>query len=208
MTINSTSVILSRFNYILSQAKNKKQPLTDTVVHLEQFRASGFTGHHLAYATHFNSDGPLETALDMMKHLTWGSPKARYILDQINTWALELENGRIKKILITEDIPICAYFYELLCKALYIRCETMHSGLSDAQRADLNTEFNDVDSDLVVLIAMYQVNSQGANMDKACRRVIVATSAINAAIEFQAIHRPARVSTALLLSMVYRLTQH
>ncbi|KFY24849.1 hypothetical protein V493_04993 [Pseudogymnoascus sp. VKM F-4281 (FW-2241)] len=158
-----------------------RKVLTDAVEDLSILRANGFTAMQLASIIRLPSDGPLETAADMIRILTFGSPKARYILREVLAWTFPGSQlpAEPRKILITEDLPVNAYFWELLLRGVYIRAEVLHSGLQNSERSQLISEFNDPASDLAVLILMYQVSAQGANMDGSCHRVIVATSAVN-----------------------------
>lgn len=48
---------------------------TDTVGDLATLCANGFTAIHLAHIVQLLSDGPLETAVDVVKILTFESPK-------------------------------------------------------------------------------------------------------------------------------------
>lgn len=55
---------------------------------------------------------------------------------------------------------------------MYVESAVLHAALSDAERIQLVARFNDPDDQLLVLIIMRAVSSQGVNLDKCCRRVI------------------------------------
>lgn len=107
-------------------------------------------------------------------------------------------DGGRNKLLCSKDIPVSAWFIETVLKSIYIRAEVLHAGLNDRQRIALIREFNDPHSDLMVLVMMYRVSSQGANLDGACHRVCSVTSAINLPLELQVHHRPIRVGNPFL----------
>jgi hypothetical protein len=85
MVINSTAVALSRFNLVCSKIKTGVLVLTDTIRDLAKLRVNGFTAVHLAHIVHLPSEDLLETAVDLLRILTFGSPKARYILHKVAT---------------------------------------------------------------------------------------------------------------------------
>ena len=103
---------------------------------------------------------------------------------------------RPRKLLLTEDIPLTAQFWELCVNFVYVECAVVHAGLSDTKRIDLVSRFNDPEDSLVVLVIMHSVSSQGVNLDKSCSRVIVVTNAPNAPLEWQSWGRIIRVFTS------------
>lgn len=134
-----------------------------------------------------------KTRIDEIAYMVDGSPLARYILGQIRDYVLADED-KPEKLLIAEDTPLVAWFWELLIQWTYVGASVMHSALSNEDRQKLVVAFNDPNSDLLVLIIMYLVGSQGTNLDGACRRCVVATPGINAPMEVQAWGRIIRVS--------------
>ncbi|OAF63117.1 hypothetical protein VC83_00674, partial [Pseudogymnoascus destructans] len=176
MTVNAVSTMLSRFHDTLENT-------------------TGFTGLQLAHATLRAGDRLIKDATDLLRHLTFGSPKLRWILKDVTDHCLKQKpDGGRSKLLCSEDIPVSAWFIETVLKSVYIRAEVLHAGLTDAQRIALIQEFNNPHSNLTVLIMMYQVSSQGANLDGACHRVCSITTAINLPSELQVHYRPIRVS--------------
>ncbi|ELR08416.1 hypothetical protein GMDG_08637 [Pseudogymnoascus destructans 20631-21] len=195
MTVNAVSTILSQFHDTLDNTKVRKKRLDDTVATINVLRAQGFTGLQLAHATVRKGDRVIKDAADLIHHLTFGSPKMRWILKDVMDHCVKRRpDGGRNKLLCSEDIPVSAWFIETVLKSIYIRAEVLHAGLNDLQRIALIQEFNDPQSDLVVLVMMYQVSSQGANLDGACHRVCSVTTAINLPSELQVHYRPIRVS--------------
>ena len=108
-------------------------------------------------------------------------------------YVLGADSGQQRKLIITEDIPLVAWFWEIVYRYLYIETEVLHSGLNNEARWSLVQSFNNINSPLKVLILMYNVGAQGVNLDQCCCRVLVATAAINASPEIQAWGRVIRV---------------
>lgn len=94
---------------------------------------------------------------------------------------------------MTEDVPMNAYFLEVVCKLIYVEAAASHANLSDLERDNLVNRFNNPEDTLTVLIIMYQALSQGVSLDSCCCRVVVATLAPNALFEIQAWSRVLRV---------------
>lgn len=69
------------------------------------------------------------------------------------------------KIIITEDTPLIAWFYEIVLRFLYVEAEVLHSGLSQPDRISLVRRFNDAKDPLKALILVYTVGAQGVNLD-------------------------------------------
>lgn len=137
---------------------------------------------------------PIDTRANRLKYLCWGSPKLRLLLRQVRDVVL----GQNTKLLITEDTPIVAWFFELVLQFLHVECYVMHADLSNQERQELVERFNDKNSTLKVLILMYNISAQGVNLHKAAYHAFVATGAINAGVEIQAWGRLIRVSHLLL----------
>ncbi len=100
-----------------------------------------------------------ETALDCVKVAVRQSPVLRYILHYIKENILERRSDeKLKKLLITESVPILAYYHELVLQFLGFNCRTFHAGLSQEARKDLVADFNsDGDQSCQILIQMYTV---------------------------------------------------
>lgn len=97
------------------------------------------------------------------------------------------------KLLVVEDIPLCAKFYEGALRAAWIHCETLHSKLNYKQRQNLINDFNNKESTLQVLMIMVDVASNGLNLQKASKRVISMVPAKRANPQMQAENRVLRV---------------
>ena len=164
---------------------------------MEGYRAKGLSVDWLVQMTARDGDADIEvdnsTRLEKLCFLAEGSPTLRYIIYQLRDYVLGPDSSQQRKLLITEDIPLVAWFWEMVCRYLYIETEVLHSGLNNEARWNLVQSFNDVNSRLKVLVLMYNVGAQGVNLDQCCCRVLVATAAINASLEIQAWGRVIRV---------------
>lgn len=69
----------------------------------------------------------------------------------------------------------------------------LHAVLSDTERVQLVARFNNLADNLLVLVIMHSVSSQGVNLDSCCCRVQVVTNAANAPNEWQSWGRVIRV---------------
>ena len=190
LTIASASVLLSRFDRML-----RKIHRNTLVEDLTMFRQQGISAHHLIFLTRRAGEPSPTTGLTKLQSLCFGSPTLRYILHQLRTYVLPTDfNAPPKKLLITEDVPLNAWFWEVACNFVYVEAEVLHAGLTDHERVALVRRFNDSTDSLTVLIIMYQVSAQGVNLDACCARAVVATPAINAPSEIQGWSRIIRVS--------------
>lgn len=136
---------------------------------------------------------------EMLLFVVW--PTLRYILSQIRDYVLPTKaDGAYEKLLITEDLPSLAWFWEIALKFVYIDAAVLHANLDSNERQVLQNRFNDPKDSLRVKIIMYSVSAQSMNLDKACSRVLVATPAVNAPLELQAVHRVIRVSILFTFS--------
>ena len=139
-------------------------------------------------------DATPDTAFEKLKFLTFSSPALRFILHQVTTYVLPQSTiEKPRKLLLTEDIPLTAQFWEICVNFVYVKCVVFHSGLINLKRVELVARFNDPDSPLLVLIMMHSVSSQGVNLDQYCSRVVVVTNARNALLEWQSWGRIIRV---------------
>jgi hypothetical protein len=96
------------------------------------------------------------------------------------------------KLLIVENVPLIAWFWEIACQSLLVETTTMHSGLDMRSRSKTVREFNQKGG-LKILIIMYDVGGQAINLQRQCHHVIVATPAISFAKFLQAVGRVIRV---------------
>jgi hypothetical protein len=189
LTVASSSVLLDRFERTMRHAGR-----TGLVEDMSLLRDKGFNAFNIIPLVKRDGDGDITTGLECLRFLTYGSPKLRYILYKIHSYVLQNTTaGKYRKFLLTEDIPLSAHFWEMVCNLTYVETAVLHSGLSDQERVDLIRRFNDPKSTLLILCIMYNVNAQGANLDTCCSRVLVVTAAINAPLEVQAYSRVIRV---------------
>ena len=159
---------------------------------MQIFRAQGRTVDWIINMTAKEGDPSTETRLEKLRFLAEGSPTFRFILSQIRDYVLST-GQKPNKLIITEDTPLTAWYWEVVLNFLYIETEVLHSGLTNPERWALVKKFNDEKSSLRILILMYNVGAQGINLDPCCPRVLVATAAINASLEIQAWGRVIRV---------------
>ncbi|OBT75776.1 hypothetical protein VF21_05558 [Pseudogymnoascus sp. 05NY08] len=191
MTLLSTSTHLDRLEVSL-----RKAGLTGRVTDMRGLRERGFNAFDFADLIRRDGDSEyLATGQEYLEFLTYGSPKAKYILREINTYVLpKTPEGKGEKLLLVEDVPLAAEYWEMVISLIYVESAVVHSGLSEEDRVELSKRFNDKDDPLRILIIMYAVNAAGVNLDGSCSRVIVLTPAVNYAVEAQAFSRLLRVS--------------
>ena len=163
MGIISCSTKLARLHYQLKNAE-----LNTRVTFVNQLREKGLGAEWLAVMTYEHGDPAYKSREDLVRFLTDGSPKLR-ILYAATRRTCFVERS---KLLVVEDLPLNAKFYEDSIRALWIHCETAHSKLTQSQRQKLFDAFNDSSSTLQVLIIMVDVASQGLNLQKASNNVI------------------------------------
>ena len=192
LTMSAASTHLDRFENTLTRAGK-----SGLVGDMNILRDNGFNAFDMVPLLRRPGDNnQLVTGADYILYLCQGSPKLRFILEQISSYILPKEvDGRYNKLLLTEDIPLTAFFFELVLNLTYVETAVLHSALTDEERVNLIKRFNNEDDPLRILIIMYSVSAAGANLDPACCRVIVVTPAINSAIESQAYSRVIRVCT-------------
>lgn len=201
LTIASFSLMLNRLNRTMQQLG------MDTLVYsISRFRAQNITGHKIIPLVARRGDPQPITGFEKMKMLTYGSPKIRYLLHQLHTYSLPRDlTDRPRKLLVTEDIPMNTYFFEMVCKLMYVEAEVLHANLGDVERVNLVNRFNNPQDSLTVLIIMYQVSSQGVNLDSCCCQVVMATPALNAPLEIQAWSRVIQVCHDEIFPTLYNV---
>ncbi|KAI0471343.1 P-loop containing nucleoside triphosphate hydrolase protein [Xylaria cf. heliscus] len=136
-----------------------------------------------------------DTHIGWMKLVARNSPILRYILYYIHENILtRKENGPINKLLIIEQNPMLAFYYELVLQFLGFECRCMHAQLSQDKRQQLVDSFNSSKySSCQILIQLYTVGFAGTNLHKNCSRVLVASQSYSLPVQWQAIHRVIRV---------------
>ena len=169
---------------------------------MEGYRARGHSADWFIAMTHQLGDPSTGSRAEKLQYLAEGSPTLRYLLSQIRDYLLQPHpEGKAIKLLVAEDTPIVAWYWEMVSRFLYVDARVLHSGLTNEERRKLVEDFNTPSASIKVLIMMYNVGSQGTNLDPCCSRVIVATGAINASLEIQAWGRLIRVSAVLQIAL-------
>ncbi|KAI0026280.1 hypothetical protein F4780DRAFT_719220 [Xylariomycetidae sp. FL0641] len=187
MSIATGSPNLSRLSAVLGHIGKDIDAKT-----VQQMRQAGWT-----LFTMFRYFRPVgarlcRTAYGWIAEASRATPALKFILSMAQRTVL---GNPSSKILIIEDSPIMAYYYELILRFMMFRCETLHAGLKEWERAQLTAQFRSKDPDSPqILIQTYQVGSQGVNLQGACHTVIVTSPAPNLATEEQAVARVIRVS--------------
>lgn len=157
-------------------------------------RTKGFNAHHFVSLVKRRGDAETSTGREKLQFLAFGSPALRYILHQVRTYVLpQTAEGKTNKLLLLEDVPLSAQFWEMVLNFVYVETGVLHSKLSDGERIELVKRFNDAEDSLSILILMHSVSAQGMNLDACCCRVLVITNAINAPLEWQGWGRVIRV---------------
>ncbi|KAF2166007.1 hypothetical protein M409DRAFT_23735 [Zasmidium cellare ATCC 36951] len=205
MSIAAASNLLSRFErQIVEFTKGNTN-----VESIKNWRDSGLDADMLLYIANDGdtirkgkkSERP--SRAERLSKLTEGSPKLREILIHIRDYVLpkEGEKGplRFRKLLITEELPLVAWFWELALNFLHVHTQVLHSELEEHEREFVVDQFNNPPADgdlshLTVLVLLYTINASGVNLDWDCNRCIVATAASSAPLEIQAWSRLIRVS--------------
>ncbi|KAJ1326705.1 SNF2-related protein [Microdochium nivale] len=135
-----------------------------------------------------------KTAVEYLAMAVRRSPILRQILAYIKNNIVNRDPGeKIRKLLITEDIPVLAWYYEIVLQFAGFNCRVLHSDLTNIQRQELVEDFNSPSSDSCqILIQMYKVGAVGTNLHHNCSRVIVASQSHSLRMQSQAIHRVIR----------------
>ena len=136
----TASVTLKRFDESM-----RAMGLSTLVPGISHLREIGFNAHHFLQVAARKGDPLAETGFAKLKMMTHGSPKARYILSQLRKFVVSSslkQPGQKNKFILCEDGVAVAFFWEILCRFVYIDCETLHAGLSNVERAALVKRFN------------------------------------------------------------------
>ena len=142
---------------------------------MEGYRSKGHTVDWLIEMTARDGDIDPKTSSRIAKlcFLAEGSPTLRYIIHQLRDWVLDgqADLKPPRKLIISEDTPLVAWFWELACNYLYVQTEVLHSGLNNEARWNLVQSFNNPKSAVKVLVLMYNIGAQGVNLDTCSCRV-------------------------------------
>ncbi|CAA9966438.1 Helicase C-terminal [Pyrenophora teres f. maculata] len=135
---------------------------------------------------------PPKTTFDYAQYMVHGSPMLRGLIHEVLKHIKENKPG---KILITEDIPLLAWWWDLTLNLLGIKTVTFHSALTPSERDKVIHRFNDPKDDMVAMVLPYDVGALGMNCQGDCSEVKVMSSAKNQGTETQAVFRPVRVNS-------------
>ena len=191
LTICAASTLMERFNQTMHTLGRSA-----LVEDMSNLRSRGFNANQTIDMVHQRGDVYPSNGFEKLRFLAKGSPALRFILYQVDTYMLPANiDGKPQKLLLTEDVPLCAQFWEMVLNMIYVETAVLHAGLSDPERVELVRRFNDPENGLLILIIMHSVSSQGVNLDRCCSRVLVVTNAVNAPLEYQSWGRLIRVFT-------------
>ena len=163
LAITSCSTKLARLHYQLKNAG-----LNSRVAFMNRLREKGLGADFLAVMTYEAGDPPYKSRDDLLRFLTHGSPKLRALFSMVN----KICYGEKDKLLVVEDVPLNAKFYEDSLRAAWVHVEVLHSKLTHKQRQKLIDDFNDSKSSLQVLVVMNEVSSQGLNLQRASSNTV------------------------------------
>ncbi|SMR62494.1 unnamed protein product [Zymoseptoria tritici ST99CH_1E4] len=121
------------------------------------------------YVTDWKQDMPT-TQREMMTWLAYGSLKLRALIEYYVTKVMRSPD---RKMMVCEDIPFSAWFWELAFATMNIPAATYHGDLSEKQRRKMVADFNDPNSTLRVLICEYGCTVAGMNFQTCCNDVFV-----------------------------------
>ncbi|KAF2002153.1 hypothetical protein P154DRAFT_618890 [Amniculicola lignicola CBS 123094] len=138
------------------------------------------------------TDQPVPTtASAYAEFMVHGSPMLRGLIHEIH---MHLGNAHPGKILITEDIPLLAWWWELTLNLILFHTSTYHGALSASDRDKLAQDFNSPTAKLQAMVLPYDVGALGLNLQRDCSKVVVMSCGKNHGIETQATFRTIRVS--------------
>lgn len=154
LTVCAASILLERFDRTMQKLN------MDSLVHnMTALRSRGFHANDFVKMVLWKGDPTPLTGQQTLKFLTFGSPALRFILHQIHTYVLPADpNDKPRKLLITEDIPLSAQFWEMCMYSIYVNSAVLHAGLSDLERVQLLGRFNNAADNLLVLVIMHSVS--------------------------------------------------
>jgi hypothetical protein len=125
--------------------------------------------------------------------MAFGSPMLRGLATEV---AKHIQSNAPGKILITEDTPLLAWWWELFLRLALFDTTTFHSSLSAADRFAMIKLFNEHGTALKAMVLPYDVGALGINLQHDCSKVVVMSPAKSTSAELQAMFRPMRVSGA------------
>lgn len=188
LTINSASVLLSRLESTLKQVGQ-----TTFSKDVEGFRVRNHGLDFLLRMVHRPGDPPINTQMEKIKFLAYGSPKLRGLLAMVRDKVLLANEGMHGKLLITEQIPVSCWFWHIAMEALHIPTATLHAGLTSPEKTTFVETFNKPGHAPKVFILPYLIGSQGTNMHGSCSDIASMCTADQDGIEIQGYGRCIRV---------------
>lgn len=194
LSITSASTKLARLDYELDRLG-----ASSLVESMDAFRQRKVGLDWFIRLVWREEDGPYpQTRRDKLAFLSDGSPLCRWLFSEYRDWVI----GAKRKLLLTEDTPFIAWYWEVMSTAIGIQVKVMYSSTSTTERHEMMELFNRKGSSLQVLILLYSVGgAQGTNFDGDCWRAAVMNVGLNSASEIQTWGRLIRVS--LLTSCDY-----
>jgi hypothetical protein len=190
LTIANCSLLLFRL-YRMFKSIDRNTLMNDITL----FRIKELFAHHIVNLVRRENDLISKTNLKKLRFLLYDVLTLRYIMHQIHIYVLlHKEIDMRRKLLITKNISLNAFFMKNVCNFIYVKTEILHAKLIDIERVNLINRFNDSNDSLLILIIMYQMSAQDVNLNKCCFRAIVTISAINVFFEIQTWSRVIRVN--------------
>lgn len=167
MAIATSSARLARFNKYLGDINYHSK--VDAIQSRRRHNLSVETFLELTNGNAPQPDGR-ESRLQRLKRLVDGPPKFREILHHIRHNVLPglADNSyTFNKLLIAEEYPLVAWYWELVLNFLLIPTQAMHPSFRNKERSSvfqaITTKATDLNH-LSVCILMYTVNTSGVNL--------------------------------------------
>ena len=175
-----------------------KLNLSINVKSMSQYNFSNYDAEWLIKQTLRPDDILSQSRRDQIKFLVFNSLILCYILSQVQDYILLSDNFRPWKIIVTENTPLVAWFYEQVLNHLHIDMKVLTAYLKADERKKVVNNFTDSASSLLILIVMYAVSAQRLNLNSCCTQVLMTSSAVNVAAEVQAWGRVLWVSYSFI----------
>lgn len=199
LLIISGSTQAAKFNLLCTQLS--QSTLSEALHH---HRTHGWTGYNVVkFMCHAMRQPPPKTASGFLRYMAHGSPLLRGLARGMHNHIAQNRHG---KLLVTEDVPLLAWWWDLFMNMSLLQTATYHSGLSSSDRDSLVKKFNTVNhSELTALVLPYKVGALGINLQNDCFSVYIMTGSEQQSTEIQAMMRPVRVQSLKSPFDQYRL---
>ncbi|KAF4636083.1 hypothetical protein G7Y89_g2010 [Cudoniella acicularis] len=166
------STILARLNLVMQSVEGNTHVAT-----LDKWRSENQEADFIQDLTRGEGEPRSQTAADLVRFLTKGSPTLRLLFQVLLTYhVLDPLNKPFykhhQKLIYADTVPANAYYVEKTLRAGLVDARTMHSGLSNNARSELVDLFNDPESSLKVLILLQDVGAIGFNMHISCNVIV------------------------------------